>query len=148
MCGNGLVQPGETCDFPNGIFCQNCQVTPCGSALAAVGAVTPSTDTACPGLDADAAAKCRQLLNCVAVGLFACAVNNACVCADTTCSHGMLDGSCAAQAEAVTGSTDPAAVARQAADPTTTLFRVLQEGSVSANKAEPAAMYCAANPAP
>lgn len=146
VCGDGIVQQGETCDFPNGIFCQNCHVTLCEGALAANGAVTPSTDTACPGLGADASAKCRKLLNCVADLLFECADNNSCVCSDATCANGSLNGSCAAQAEAVAGSTDPTEIARQMADPTSTLARVLDEGSASVAAAAPAGMYCASHP--
>jgi hypothetical protein len=106
----------------------------CADCLNALG----GPETACACLTGAAQTNCQALLDCMAPGVFACAVPASivlgvpfpgpqyCFCSDKSCSKG-ADGPCAAQFEAVAGSTDPAEVLNQLSESSTTLYKAVDE---------------------
>jgi hypothetical protein len=155
-CGNGYKQPGEGCDIPDGIFCVGCRRTDCEIRLTSWGAsrgisvLTTVNDLVCSSLSGAAAVKCGALLNCIAISrppntpLYGCVSRLDCYCSGfpSGCPLG-ADGPCAAEFEAVAGSTDVAEVLRQLHDPTTTVNQLLTEaGWINARAASEGAVYC------
>jgi hypothetical protein len=143
VCGNGIVQPGETCDFVDSQYCLSCQTTTCGACFfAAVSnderrSMEDDSDPACQTLSGAARTTCQLLLACMSRGVAAC-VNDAlfhpltaCYCSDATCSAG-ADGVCAAEFDAVAGTTDTATVLGLLNDPTSLLSKVRAEADLFA----------------
>jgi hypothetical protein len=130
VCGNGVVERGEGCDFPDGVFCQNCQRTGCWNFLAVHNGLLPETDTVCKGMTGTAHDKCWALLNCLADGGGnPCAVLGTCyTCADAACTGG-ASGDCVDQFNDVAGTTDPVEVLRQTKDVTTTAGKLFAEAN-------------------
>jgi hypothetical protein len=135
-CGNGIIQPGETCDFPGFQFCQGCQITTCGkcffASLGTEGVNPSNTDFVCQVLTGTARTTCQALLSCMSQGDAQCLFPpfftglTACYCSDATCSAG-ANGQCAAQFNAVAGTTDPAVVIGELSDPNSLLVNVRNE---------------------
>jgi hypothetical protein len=140
VCGNGIVQPGETCDFTSGRFCINCQVTTCGQCFFANVSNdlqhmhTDNSDPACQTLSGTARTTCQALLNCMSSGSSCVGnatppnANTACYCSDATCSSG-ANGVCAAQFNAVAGTTDTTVVVGLLNDATSLLSQVRSEAA-------------------
>ena len=133
VCGNGIVQPGEQCDGTP--FCNQCQGTPCGGCFfqaLALGGL--SGEPACSSVTGTTRVTCLSLLSCLTEGLASCFFNppGCFSCSDPTCSAG-ASGQCVAQFEAVAGTTDPAVVVQQLADPTSLVSRARAEGQAFAN---------------
>jgi hypothetical protein len=108
-------------------------------------------ETACACLTGAAQTNCRALLDCMAPGLFSCVVPETvlgipfplpddCFCSDEKCSQG-ADGPCAAQFEAVAGSTDPAEVMKQLNDKSTTVYQAVFE-AIAWKRAQGCSLYC------
>jgi hypothetical protein len=126
VCGDGIIQSGETCDFTSGPFCMSCQLTACGACFfESLGPnnVNPApTDFVCQALTGVARTNCQALLNCMSGSLSHClfaqpsAAQTACLCSDATCSAG-INGQCAAQFEAVAGTTDPPVIIGELTSP-------------------------------
>jgi hypothetical protein len=100
----------------------------------------------CNCLAGTAKTDCQALLTCVSPGFFSClftppTATPRCYCSDSACSNG-ANGPCAAQFNAVAGSSDPAVVIQQLNDPSTTVARVVAEGRRFGNTAA-CGMYCA-----
>jgi len=130
VCGDGIVEPGETCDFPNVEFCNQCQTTTCGGCFfTAVGG-----DPACQSLTGTARTTCQTLLSCLSTSPTGCVAalfggrGPTCYCSDATCSAG-ANGACAAQFNAVAGTSDPTVVLGQLNDPTSFLNQVRNEAA-------------------
>ena len=138
VCGDGIIQPGETCDFPTGQFCINCQLTACGScffqSLGPENRNPSPTDFACQALSGVARTKCQALLNCMSRSFSNCvsaqpnAQRTACYCSDATCSQG-ANGQCAAQFQAVAGTTDPTVILGELNSPSSLLSSVRAEAA-------------------
>ena len=128
VCGDGIVEPGETCDFPNVEFCNQCQTTTCGGCFFAA----TGNDPACQSLTGTARTTCQALLSCLSTGLAQCVAGlfggsgPTCYCSDATCSAG-ANGECAAQFNAVAGTSDPTVVLGQLNDRTSFLNQVRNE---------------------
>jgi hypothetical protein len=110
VCGNGIVQAGEGCEFGENQICKSCQVTDCGSCFALWGI----NGHLCDGLSVADTISCNSLIGCMSGGIGACALNTGgigCFCSDLSCSQG-ANGPCAAQMRALshTSSNDPAEV--------------------------------------
>lgn len=135
VCGNGIVQPGEQCDGTP--FCNQCQATTCGACFfEALDDAGLQGDPGCSGLTGTALTNCQNLLNCLTRELGECffepAGINACFCGAPTCPSAP-NGQCGFQFEAVAGTTNPAVVLQQLADPTSLVSQVRAEGQAFAN---------------
>ena len=121
VCGNGIVEPGESCEY-GGVLCQNCQLTTCGGCFSAVGGGAG----VCSGLSLGDTISCNALVTCMAPGLAGCAFRGngvlGCYCSDATCSGG-ANAPCAPQFEALAHTHDPAVVIGQINDATTAVGR-------------------------
>ncbi len=124
-------QAGASCSgnaLPAHFDCQSRPQSTCAQCLVALG----GGDTVCNCLTGSAKVNCQALLTCTSPIFFTCAVSGAtptrCYCSDSTCSKG-ADGPCAAQFQAVAGTSDPTAVIEQLSDPSTTVARVSQEAT-------------------
>ena len=60
VCGNGIVQPGESCDFSSPQACVNCSLTQCGSCSVVLG----GGSGVCSGLNLQDTIACNQLVGC------------------------------------------------------------------------------------
>ena len=134
VCGNDIVQPGEQCDGTP--FCNQCQETTCGEcffeALADAGL---GGEPACSSVTGTARTNCLNLLSCLTLDLAVCFFRSGafgCFCDPTTCPSAP-NGQCTLQFEAVAGTTDPAVVVQQLADPTSLVSRAFAEGRAFAD---------------
>jgi hypothetical protein len=133
-CGNGQLDPGETCEVP-GLACSNCALTSFASCLDLQGPPTwpckglaGSAEIACEtavecGLSLKALCASAPSLTCHDLSLSGYSGAPSCYCSDQTCSKG-ADLTCAAAFRAVAGSTDDAVVLGQLKDSTTTLNHI------------------------
>jgi hypothetical protein len=145
---DGASGPDAACSVPSvgqisGFDCMSRPQSTCGQCLDALG----GGDTACACLTGVTRTNCQALVRCLAPGFFTCffrappdPIGLACYCSDATCSHG-ADGQCAAAFHLVAGSSDPAELRRQLADPSTTVYRVAQEAKKFGSTAA-CGMYC------
>ena len=142
-CGDGILDPGEQCDPPNGTTCDSvcqtltpgcncelpdgqlcvsCEYTACGECFLAslfpMNVPNGSDPIVCDTLGGADRTNCLALVNCESASLASCAVNGliGCYCSNSTCSAG-VDGICAAEINAVAGTSDPAAVIAQLQNP-------------------------------
>ena len=144
-CGNGAVDPGETCDFPNTQFCQNCQITNCGSCFfLEINGHGSSADHVCNPLSGTERTNCLALLSCMSSNNSSCisqnfqaARNLACYCSDLACSAG-ANGACVAQMNAVVGSSDLATVLAQLNSSTSLVAQIRAEATLFENGCGPA----------
>jgi hypothetical protein len=119
----------------------NCQTTTCGACFfAAVSndllhTHVDNSDPACQTLSGTARTTCQALLNCMSTGFSNCVgsaapanAKTACYCSDATCSAG-ANGVCAAQFNAVAGTTDTSVVVGLLNDATSLLSHVRSEAA-------------------
>jgi hypothetical protein len=137
VCGNGIVEPGESFNFPDTGICVNCQLTNCALCF--------SFSDPCQGLNGTALSSCQGLLSCLFRGKAECffiggPASTACYCSDATCSAG-ANGSCAPEFNAVAGTTDPAVVVGQLNDPASFLNQLRNVAKRLGNDAS-CGMFC------
>jgi hypothetical protein len=125
VCGDGIVEPGETCDFfpVSNMYCENCQVTACGSCAfahcnigSACNTLTGADRTNCIALEGCLVPRTSSQLNCIAGGpsLVPCF----CGVAPNVCSP-TFTGQCVTQLEALAHTTDPATLMQLLSAPNT-----------------------------
>lgn len=110
VCGDGIVQGGEGCEFGENQICQSCHSTDCGSCFAFWGI----DGHLCDGLSVADTISCNRLIGCMSGGIGACALGSGgigCFCSDLSCSKG-ANGPCADEMRSLshTSSNDPAEV--------------------------------------
>jgi hypothetical protein len=134
VCGNGIVQPGEGCELPNDMYCQNCQFTTCGG---------------CASVNCNLGHTCATLtdvdqVNCNA--LEGCLVPRAgCLAAGPTlanCFPSGFTGPCGPQLEALAHTTDPATLTQLIND-RTSIFTAPPSAPSSVVRKAPAAVQSA-----
>jgi hypothetical protein len=134
VCGNDIVQSGEQCDGTP--FCNQCQETSCGECFfEALGDAGLGGEPACSSVTGTARTNCLNLLSCLTLDLAVCFFRSGafgCFCDPTTCPSAP-NGQCTLQFEAVAGTTDPAVVVQQLADPTSLVSRAFAEGKAFAD---------------
>jgi hypothetical protein len=136
----GSQCPGGTTGgaLPAPFYCTTRPGSTCGDCLGG--------ETVCNSCSNDQTkASCQALLLCLGPGDFGCYFQSpangvACYCSDLSCSRG-ANGPCAAQFQAVAGTTDSAEILREIQDPSTTIYRVVQEGQRYAD-AVGCGMFC------
>ncbi len=112
----------------------------CGQCLGALA----GGDTVCNCLAGTERSDCEALLSCMGSGFFGCVSGGQptpCYCSQGDCSTG-ADGPCAAQFNAVAGTSNTSAVMQQLLDPTSVVARVTAEAA-KLRAAAACGIYCA-----
>jgi hypothetical protein len=107
----------------------SCQYTACGQCFLAslfpMNVPNGSDPIVCDTLIGADRTNCLALVNCESANLASCAGNGliGCYCSNSTCSAG-VNGICAAQINAVAGTSDPAAVIAEFQNPLSLLAQI------------------------
>lgn len=115
VCGNGVREGMEGCDVPNGLYCQNCQITMCGGCFGSASQTQFGT-APCAGLTLDQSIRCDAVIACVVSDPGGCIMDG---------SGGIGScfangyGPCTSQIEAFAQSGDPSVVQAQIENPST-----------------------------